>query len=382
MNKLIKISTFIILTVCIVLLFTSKSLDNISNNILTILPSSKEKSLLLNYDKLKASKTIIVSTKGLDENSYKNIKKIDKELSNIKYLSLKQNNSNNFKNEYLKKYHLYLNKMNEHKIKSLNIQNELSNLYSSLTNSFFPIIINNKDPFNLFENIKTNSALDIKNSHLIIKDYGYISFFDIDKKANSLKQYKQIYNEISKIKKRFNNTTIFSPIFYYVENQKAIKNDVNKIVIVATIILFILYIFMIKNFSLLFHTVSALATSIILSIIILSLFFNNISIFTLVFGISISTVAIDYMFHLYMNDYYVKNKSFNKEVFFGFLTTIIAFFIISFTSFDLIKQISIFAMSTLFISYLQFSILFPKIGFTRKKEFEIKINLFKIKPIY
>ncbi|MEZ4692583.1 MAG: hypothetical protein R2837_00850 [Aliarcobacter sp.] len=80
----------------------------------------------------------------------------------------------------------------------------------------------------------------------------------------------------------------------------------------------------------------------------------------IVFGISISTVAIDYMFHHYVHNHYEKKKEFNKQVFLGMFTTVGAFFIISFISFDLINKFVIFSIVSLIFSYLQFSFLYSK----------------------
>ena len=79
------------------------------------------------------------------------------------------------------------------------------------------------------------------------------------------------------------------------------------------------------------------------------------------------------MFHHYLHSYYNKNikKGFNKEVFFGFATTLGAFIIISFTDFALIRQISVFSIISLAAAYMQFAFLYPKIGFTRQNDLPI-----------
>ncbi len=90
------------------------------------------------------------------------------------------------------------------------------------------------------------------------------------------------------------------------------------------------------------------------------------------------------MFHHYFNNYYEYKKPFNKDVFLGLITTVITFFIISFVSFDLIKQICYFAIISLVFSYIQFTFLFPLIKFETpvKKESKVRNNLFNIKSKY
>ncbi|MGB0989518.1 MAG: hypothetical protein ACPGUI_01685, partial [Halarcobacter sp.] len=182
--------------------------------------------------------------------------------------------------------------------------------------------------------------------------------------------------------KKYKEIKTFSTIFYFVENSQAIKADVNKIIIFAFLILLTLYIFILRNIPLLLNTLTTLATSAIISILVVTTIFSEVSIFVLVFGLSISTVAIDYMFHHYMHGHYLKKKAFNKEVFFGFLTTIIAFIAISFISFSLITQIAIFTIVSLTVSYLHFSFLYPKIGFTLKENKKTNSFKFKINKLY
>jgi hypothetical protein len=103
----------------------------------------------------------------------------------------------------------------------------------------------------------------------------------------------------------------------------------------------------------------------------------------MVFGISISTVAIDYMFHHYMHDYYEEKKGFNKDVFLGMFTTVGAFVILSFVSFDLIKQFCYFSIISLLFSYFQFAFLYPKIKFSHKNTTTKYYKLYsKVRPMY
>ncbi|RXI40681.1 hypothetical protein CRU99_10245 [Malaciobacter mytili] len=384
MNKLIKYLVFILFLFSIIVLINTNSFSKISNSILTLLPKSEEKSFLQEYDKFKSSKLLLLSVKGLEKESYNKTIKLEEELSKIEGLTLKKVFYNNQLETYKQEFKLYYKEFDKQRFENINIKQELTTLYENLNNSFFPILIDKQDPFKLFKDESLHLVFNLKNSHITIGDFGYISFFMIDEKLNSLQEYKKLYNRVNSITKNYQEIIVFSPIFYYVENEKAIKDDVNKIILIATIILLLLYLVILRNFSLLLNTLTALATSTILSIVIVTSLFNEISIFVIVFGISISTVAIDYMFHNYIHGYYSNNKKFNKEVFYGFLTTLLVFFTISFVSFDLITHICIFAVISLTISYLQFSFLFPKIGFLPKqnKTFSLKLELISPKIIF
>uniref|UniRef100_UPI0012FA5BC8 hypothetical protein n=1 Tax=Aliarcobacter butzleri TaxID=28197 RepID=UPI0012FA5BC8 len=129
------------------------------------------------------------------------------------------------------------------------------------------------------------------------------------------------------------------------------------------ILLIILYILILRNIKLLFNTLITLGSSILIALFISSLIFDEISIFVLVFGISISSIAIDYMFHHYVHKEYENGFIFDKDVFLGMFTTVGSFFIISFIEFDLIKQLCYFTIISLLFSYIQFAFLYPIIGF-------------------
>lgn len=367
MNKLIKLSNFLIFSIVLLALFLSNSYTNISNSILSILPDSQNKQILQAYTKYSDSKTLFVS---FEELSKQEIKNVEKELLEIKGLHKENSLDKKALLEYQEKYQLFLKNLDEKRLKNLDIKEELVKIQNSLLNSFFPVLINKQDPLNLFE--KTRHEKIDKN----------IRVYTFDKTINSLDKYKEVYSKIKTIEKKYEEIKTFSTIFYFVENSQAIKDDVNKIIIFAFLILLTLYIFILRNIPLLLNTLTTLATSAIISILVVTTIFSEVSIFVLVFGLSISTVAIDYMFHHYMHGHYLNRKAFNKEVFFGFLTTIIAFIAISFISFSLITQIAIFTIVSLTVSYLHFSFLYPKIGFTLKENKKTNSFSFKINKLY
>lgn len=367
MNKLIKLSNFLIFSIVLLALFLSNSYTNISNSILSILPDSQNKQILQAYTKYSDSKTLFVSFENLPKQEIKNL---EKELLEIKGLHKENSLDKKALLEYQEKYQLFLKNIDEKRLEDIDVKEELIKIQNSLLNSFFPVLINKQDPLKLFE--KTKQEKINKN----------IRVYTFDKTINSLAKYKEVYSKIKSIEKKYKEVKTFSTIFYFVENSQAIKADVNKIIIFAFLILLTLYIFILRNIPLLLNTLTTLATSAIISILVVTSIFSEVSIFVLVFGLSISTVAIDYMFHHYMHGHYLKKKAFNKEVFFGFLTTIIAFIAISFISFTLITQIAIFTIISLTVSYLHFSFLYPKIGFTLKENKKTNSFKFKINKLY
>ncbi|MCJ8328172.1 MAG: hypothetical protein MJK08_13850 [Campylobacterales bacterium] len=365
-----------------ILLFNiyNKSFDKISSKIYNILPNSQNKELLKEFEKFDNNKRVFLFYKGLDTNSLEKIKNLEKKLILIKGLKLLKYKKNIKLNKHLNKYLLYSKELNYDLVKNINIEKKLFLAKEKMINESYSFTFNKNDPLELFSTkIK---KIESKNKHLILGNVGYLSIFTIDNKINNIKEYKIIHDKIYESIDK--NSKVFSPIFYYVQNSQIIKNDANKIIILASIFLIFLYIILLRDIKLLINTIITLASSILLSILFCTWYFSQISIFVFVFGIAISTVAIDYMFHHYFNNYYEYKKPFNKDVFLGLITTVITFFIISFVSFDLIKQICYFAIISLVFSYIQFTFLFPLIKFETpvKKESKVRNNLFNIKSKY
>lgn len=363
-----KYSNIFIFIISLSALIFLQSYTHLSTSLLSVLPTGEPKELIKTFEKTQNNKILLLAVKGFDVDALETIRQLDKDLASLPLLSTKQMHGNSELQKYQERYKLFTHQIDKDRLSELNVSKALKELYTEMTTSFFPINIDKVDPFNLLKTSVT-PAVKLKNGHLVLGEYGYLSVFRLN--SVTLDEHKELYHQIYTILGDKKGVKVFSPLFYYVENSQAITSDVNNIIFIAMSILLLLYLFILRDISLLLNTVTTLLTSAIISTIVITQFYDEISIFVFVFGISISTIAIDYMFHHYVHGYYLKNRSYNKEVLFGFLTTITTFFILSFTSFLLIKQITIFAMISLIVSYLHFAFLYPKIGF---KLFEIQKN--------
>jgi len=383
---LLKISNYINISLLIVLALLVvyfNSFSSISTELQTILPNSEKKELLKEFNKFQNTKKVFLSVEGLDNNSLKKIKELEDEFLKIDGLTLEKSYTNENLKRYKQEYKFFIESIDKDALEKLDISKKLEELKSNLINSSFSFFIDNKDPLDIFKEKTSLKALSLKNNHLSIKDSAYISIFNLEGRVNSISQYESIYDAIEKLSSSDKNIKVFSPIFYFVENSRIIKDDVNKIVIFSTTILLLLYLVILKNLKLLVNTLITLSSSILLSLLVCLFIFDKLSIFVVVFGISISTVAIDYMFHHYMHNYYEEKKGFNRDVFLGMFTTVGAFAILSFVSFDLIKQLCYFSIVSLLFSYIQFAFLYPKINFYQKRFSTNTYNFYsKVKPIY
>ena len=375
MKRFSKYFNFIILFILLVIFFTNDTSKQISAQITSILPEGENKELLREFEKLNLNKQLFIAYKGNDKTSLNSLKKLEQKL--LKQENIISVKTSNITKEYNQKYYYLIHKIDESQYNTLDIKKELENIHQKIISSPFSFSLDTIDPLNLFE----KNTIP-KSPYLKIKNYGYITTLQLDKSVNNFNSYKKIYDLAQKLKHTDSNIEIFSTLFYFVENQEKIKTDVNIIITLSLIILFILYIVILKNFKLLIHTITTLSSSVLFALITSSLFFDEISIFTIVFGVSISTIAIDYMFHNYLHGYYAQKKSINKDVFFGMSTTIGAFFILSFVDFNFIQQLTIFAISSLLFSYFVFTFLFPHLNIQSKQTTLSLANTFSIKPIF
>lgn len=379
-NNYINILFLVVLT----LLITSfNSFSSISTELQTILPNSEKKELLNEFNNFKNSKKIFLSVEGLDNSSLIKIKRLEDEFTKIEGVTLDKLHANEKLEQYKKEYKFFIEGIDKKGFDALNISEKLEEIKYNLLHSTFSFFIDKQDPLDIFNEKISVQTLSLKNNHLSINKSAYLSIFNLDNSVNSISRYEHIYDEIKNIISTQKDVTLFSSIFYFVENSRIIKNDVNKIIIFSTLLLLLLYLVILKNLKLLVNTVITLTSSVFLALIICSFIFDKLSIFVIVFGISISTVAIDYMFHHYAHNFYEEKKGFNKDVFLGMITTVGAFTILSFVSFDLIKQICYFSIISLLFSYMQFAFFYPKIKFTQKSKGRHNYKLYsKIKPIY
>lgn len=350
------------------LFFFYQNSVHVSTDLLSFLPEGKSKEAFEIYSQFKNSKEVLIATEGFDKESLSKIKTIEDKLLASDLLKLESSIAPNAKLiEYTKNNAFYLKNLG--KDDSLNIHEKLKSLYEKMTNNPYYTAIDASDPLGYFSPKEQKIPINIRDGHLALGDFGYLSVFSIKDTANTIESYEIIYNLVHQELSNMQNVRVFSPIFYFVENSQKIQDDVTFLIVLSTILLLVLYIFIIKNIYLLINTIATLATSALLSFLLIGMIWSEVSVFVLAFGNAIGTLAIDYMFHYYFYGHYENKKKFNTSVFYGFLTTFGGFLIFAWVDFPLIQQVCVFAMISLVLSYLQFVFLFPLIGFKKAQPY-------------
>ncbi len=132
----------------------------------------------------------------------------------------------------------------------------------------------------------------------------------------------------------------------------------------------------------LFHTLIALASSTIFAILGTLIVFDNFHAISLGFGISITAVSIDYLFHYYFHNFYSSKKIVDKNVLYGFLTTLSAFAIFSFIPVTLISQISFFTLLSLSFAYIVFTFVFKHLDLREYEQGSLTVKSYSTIPSY
>lgn len=350
------------------LFFFYQNSVHVSTSLLTFLPEGKSKEAFEIYSHFKNSKEVLIATEGFDKESLAKIKILEEKLLATELLKLESSITPNAKLlEYTKNNAFYLKNLN--KDASVSIHETLKALYEKMTNNPYYTTIDATDPLGYFSPKEQKIPINIRDGHLALGDFGYLSVLSIKDTSNTIESYETIYTLVHQELKGMQNVRVFSPTFYFVENAQKIQEDVTFLIVLSTLLLLVLYIFIIKNIYLLINTIATLATSALLSFLLMGMIWSEVSVFVLAFGNAIGTLAIDYMFHYYFYGHYESQKKFNTSVFYGFLTTFGGFLIFSWVDFPLIQQVCVFAMISLVLSYVQFVFLFPLIGFKKAQPY-------------
>ena len=371
----------LILLVLLIVAFILKDSMHFSTNLLSLFTSKESVKMINIANKLGYSKEMLIAVKGFDLKSKYEIINIAKKLRKNPYI--KRVETNTFPSEklqsYYKRYFPILANFNNSTLSDKTIKNKLQTIYKNQLNNTLYTPVNKYDPLELFKlNIQSNKE-NTRGDMISLGNYGYMIRITTKISPSELGKAKKLYKTVTKILKKYPNTVAFAPFFYSVENSTIIKKDVEKLLIISTIMLIIVYYLLIKDIRLLFQTLITFSSSTLFATIICTQIFKNFNLLSIAFGTSITAISIDYLLHYYFHGFEYLKKHINKSVLLGFLTTFAAFFVFSFIPVSIISQISTFALISLSFSYIIFTFVFPHLGFKSYqnndsyKQFKLKI---------
>ena len=347
--KHLNIAIFVVLS-AIYLIFSSNV--KISTNFMDALFSKESTKVFEISKKLGVSNEILIAREGFDNNSLNELKTIAKELKKIPTITkvdIELGVSAQMQEYYQKNYYL-LSDFESSELSSIDIHTKMKNIYDNIYNSMVYQPLNSNDPLGLF-----TLNLSESEKYLKLDDYGYTLKAKTVVESADIDASRELYRKIHSILENHPNTVAFAPFFFLVENSAYIQNDVTTIIIFSSVLLLILYFFILRS----------------------------INIMALAFGVSITTISVDYMFHYYFhNDFSKKGFINQKRVLFGFITTFGVFAIFSLIDVKLFAQLSFFSAVSLATAYLIFSYLFSHLDITPPK---LKVENREVKsfnPLY
>ena len=358
---------FILLSVGVLL----KDSMTISTNLLSLFATKESVEKLSIANNLGYSKEMLIAVKGFDKKSKADLREISKKLKELKHINFVQSSivPTEEIQDYYKNNYSILAKFNDANITKEQVLQKLQALYDEQLSSFFYSSIDKNDPLALFklENIKY-SGISHKGEFITLGDYGFLIRVMTDVSPSQMSEAKELYEDVHTLLKEYPKVVAFAPFFYTVENSSKIKADVQWIIILSTVILLLIYYILIKNIRLLSQTVVALISSMLFASLISTIFIDNFNILSLAFGMSLTAVSIDYLLHYHFHNFYEASKKIDKNVLYGYLTTLSAFAVFSFIPIPLISQISSFAVLSLSFAYVLFTFVFPYLGLKRYEE--------------
>lgn len=359
---MIKYTNFIILLSLVTLGVLLKGEMHLSTNLLSLFATKQSVEKLKIANNLGYSKEILFLVKGLDREAQKELKEITKKLEKIDAISYVQSTiipTQEIQNYYKTHYPL-LAAFDNKELTQEEVRNRLEKLYNAQLNSLFYTAVDRDDPLSLFhlENLQS-SQITHKGNYITLGSYGYLIRAMSDVTPSQMREAKELYSEIQSALLDYPDVVAFAPFFYTVENSNAIEADVSWIVLLSTIVLLLVYYLLIKNLKLLLQTIVALASSMLFASLVSMLFVENFNLLSLAFGMSLSAISIDYLLHYHFHNFYQGAKKIDKNVLYGYLTTVVAFAIFSFIPIPLIAQISLFALLSLSFAYMLFTFVFP-----------------------
>ena len=165
-------------------------------------------------------------------------------------------------------------------------------------------------------------------------------------------------------------------MFHSYESSNKAKSEIAWISGVSISLILLLLLFVYRSPLPIVATVSTIALSAFTALSFTWFVFENIHVFTFVFGTTVIGVSIDYAVHFFTS---LKSGVRNvrsvifKGLLLGFLTTELSYMALTFTEFPLLRQMAVFSMVGLLSSFLSITLLFHAV-FDKRNQPEKKVS--------
>jgi predicted exporter len=258
-------------------------------------------------------------------------------------------------------------------------QNALFTVYSPMSMVNLQLLTN--DPFFLFQNFilslpKPASQVTINNQYkMVYHDPMWYVVIDANLKGQGFSLHDQ-NKAIAAITQAENSVYRYDThsiilktgvLFYAADNAAQAQHEISTIGIGSIIGIVLLMLCTFYSLSPLLLTLFSAATGFIVAFVVTYCLFGSVYLFTLVFGASLIGISVDYSFFYYAERFFADThwqsidglKHILKGITLGLLNVLLVFAIISLAPFPGLRQLAVFSMAGLAMSYATVVCLFP-----------------------
>ena len=172
--------------------------------------------------------------------------------------------------------------------------------------------------------------------------------------------------------------------FHSHESASGAQREMAIISVVSVVLILLMFFLLCRNFHILWLFLLSLTISLGSAACALLLFFKDIHVLSMIFGTSLIGTCIDYSIHSYIctaqkspddTGFDLRNKI-GKSLTLSFISTEFCYFVLLFSSYNILRQMAVISLTGLLSSYLVAMILYPRL----LSEKMINRNSFVAKP--
>lgn len=157
--------------------------------------------------------------------------------------------------------------------------------------------------------------------------------------------------------------------FHSYESASGAQREMAIISVVSVLLILIMFYLLCRNFHILWLFLLSLTISVGSAAAALVIFFRDIHVLSLIFGTSLIGTCVDYSIHSYVcaaqkrpdDTGFDIRKKIGRSLTMSFISTELCYFVLLFSSYDILRQMAVISLSGLLSSYLTAMIVYPRI---------------------
>ena len=157
--------------------------------------------------------------------------------------------------------------------------------------------------------------------------------------------------------------------FHSYESASGAQREMAIISVVSVVLILIMFYILCRNFHILWLFLLSLTISVGSAAAALVIFFRDIHVLSMIFGTSLIGTCVDYSIHSYVctaqkrpdDTGFDIRKKIGRSLTMSFISTELCYFVLLFSSYDILRQMAVISLSGLLSSYLTAMIVYPRI---------------------